>query len=211
MTYVGISSKNVLRNQKLLNAMFTPLRILYANVDDLVAAADFKVSKAAHVSGGDRGLIKVDFTSKHEPVENFQVSGGWMILDSNRSWALREYRVDANQGAVTVHGVVDYEGEIKGYPLARHRQVELIDPATKTVNMTYDYDYSNVGPGDLEPRDCRLTAFGFPEPGIAKSRWLMVKLLAINGVLVGGLVLLSVYYRKRSSSRVQASPNSTPR
>lgn len=168
ITYLGMNSKPVTELVERLNDMHIGLMLWLCPIEALVASAGFELTDVVPVTNDAEALVEIQFGAKYAHAPNFRIDGGRIVFDPVHSWALREWDSSENDGALRNRAVVTYDGEISGLPLPRRRTMELLDPETESPYARYVTDFDDVREGAIREDECRLSAFGFPEPGIGQ-------------------------------------------
>jgi len=201
--YVGEDRSAVYRRAESPGYMYYPLMLfLSATIDKIAKSPDFRLLKAAPLKMAGRDLIKVEFESQYRVQRGVVLDGGWATLDPNHFWSVQEFELSLNDGQQKVHGVTEYGEPVSGFPSPRGGSLTLAN--TKDGDATeYQFQYRDFGIGSVPSEACRRTAYGFPEPGLAKSnstRWFV----AGNLVAIPGLIGLSLLFRKRARAQSEA-------
>lgn len=169
-----------------------------------------RIKEAIYVNGKEDGLIRIDF--EHDVQEDKalhpfgQPLDGWMILDANHYWYVREYNLlldgQAEKGRMTMRWIANYECEIgpNGIPIPRKLSSRSMPPTAPEGEWWTEKirEYTLTVHNGLPESEFTLPAFGLPEPYGATANkgkplwWLWSALAAI----LFGLMALYFYKRK---------------
>ena len=160
----------------------------------IMAQPTFKIRDIQMLADAKKGQVRMHFDCNAH--DRYDVLGGWVSLDPACSWAVCEFdlKMRFQYGPGVIHGWNEHAGTLGGFPVPVRHVMELRDPGG-LVRCTISFDgYST---GDVRESDCRLSAFGLPEPGttaIASNRsfWLTVSTVCL-------LILLAVFFRRRAA------------
>jgi hypothetical protein len=197
--YVGKNPRPVYKKIGSPGFLDYATKLIYVDFDDVVESKATKVQDVTR-SDGEGNLVRVAFTANAKIAEDNHIDGGWVNLDPNRNWSVREFEISANQVAVFVHGTMEYGGELLGYPVPKRRQMEVLEPTDRSVLLHYTFEYDDVDRGNVSDSECRLSAYGFPEPGFGKKPWIDYWMVGGSLVIVAGLFITARYLRSKARS-----------
>lgn len=195
---------------------------IHERLPDLVKDPDFKVNNVGSLSRGGAEWVRVDFTSRpkllqpHE-INNKQIRagwnplrGGWVLLDPQRYWIIREYdvQVEWQDGSTSTWATsYAYKDGRDGFPILSRvvLREKGRDVKGSPVENEHSYEYDLVEQEDLPEKEFTLSAFGLPEPvGVTWSKptpwylWL--------GLAGGVCLVLGVGFRWLKKRAARAAP-----
>jgi hypothetical protein len=185
-------------------------RIYNVALADFLADAAFVLKEANFVGGGAKGLARISFTHREVPSKKLQPRDGWMLLDSDAYWCVREYELKISGPGYTGQekATNQYELDQNGFPLpTRHVLVESsssqTDPKFELVREIKLAPHNGLSEADFS-----LTAFGLPEPagigviqvsGSRRHIWLAASALICLVLVVVSLRAKRYYAQKRAA------------
>lgn len=172
----------------------------YADANLLVQSERFSVKKMTRSS--DRRLVSIVFSSDYELPNAEILNDGTFVVDMGLSAAVTEFSVHTktSSGENWQHDGENAFANQDGipHPKSASRNSGLIGSELKLISL---YEYTDVRTADPDEADCRLSAFGFPEPGFArreaKSDW---RMLVVLGNIAVGIVAFIVWRRSRQKA-----------
>ncbi len=175
------------------------MHVGFADADHLVQSDKFSIRKMTR--SDDRRFVAIVFSSDYElPNGSGEiVKDGTFTLDMNLFAAVTEYSIHTkakNGRDWCYEGKMNYVN-YNGIPHPKSSSTKSgfsgIDP-----HIIASSEFTNVRSADLNEADCRLSAFGFPEPGFfnqsSKGRW---RMLLVVGNIAAGLVGFAIWRRSR--------------
>jgi hypothetical protein len=161
----GVTVDTPAPNDRVLRAVCHHLTIFNRFIPDLVKQQEFHLGNIAVESHGGEGLVKVEFDYRPKDTQNNPIRSGWMLLDPEHYWTLREYKVraewpDANG---TIAANVACTIDDTGFPILKRYNRHHIATSSK-VDHEYLYDYDLAAEKRVPEHEFTLSAFGLPEP-----------------------------------------------
>ena len=144
---------------KLLRYLGAPFCLEGATMSGFLSAKNFSIGSVSRVREGTRELLKAEF--ELAPLRKGAMSReGWFTVSPGEAWVLHEYECD--QGDISVHGSIEYEGMQGGVPVPR-RFIHTVSKQGQLLN-SQTYDFEKLEFADVPDRDFTLSAFGLAEP-----------------------------------------------
>lgn len=187
------------------------LRVSEEWLTNIIAKSGFRIHKISIPNQAENQLVRIAFECPLKDRFNTTFSG-WMLLDSEHYWMIREYEYrisyqpnpDGTDVLTTRKFTYDYDR--RGFPIAvKHvDRDKFIDVVTKAVKRTKETvrEVKLIEEKDPAEREFTLSAFGLPEPlGVhvagSANRWYLWVSLAGVFVLAFGIFFIWLAHRAR--------------
>ena len=178
----------------------------------IVQSPDFQLVSVNEQEGGE-GLIRVKFTYTPTNSVSNVIGDGFVVLDPNKYWLIREAKTEGTWGAGEKGEIViknDFDMSLGDVPLLKQHREDWIgtDESVEKVHHVRELRVERWSRSKDDETEYTLSAFGIPEPrrfDEPQDRgWFSRLLLIVNGV-VGALGLLwYLLYRARTKANGQA-------
>ena len=144
-------------------------------LEKLIDRPNFRATKTERVTIDGVGMVRIDFESPY-PVEKRKepgfspIQGGYLILDPEHYWCLKEYTVRTNDSSSrrTYWRSFDYTDGRDHFPLVRASKAKTIgyhpDGTDWFVTEHSESDEYRQTDGESDDGEFTLSAFGLPEP-----------------------------------------------
>jgi len=170
-------------------------RMLYTRpIDSLLRDQLLKISAATDADG----LVRLTFLVDDARGDGPRVISGTATLDPSLNWVIRECElvVAFADGNAIIRASTQFNSLVFEKAFPSHHVCEVLDEISKKVLLRQDFEFSEVKPGDVAESECRLSAFGLPEPTNLErsSGSRLAFILIINGSI---LLILAVVLKKR--------------
>ena len=189
------------------------------SLPSLVRQPTFKITQASQVPRGGRALVRVDFDCPQPlSVRPFSpVQGGWIILDPERYWCLRECEVRCRWASPrggtttgTMKVIFEFQDEVNPFPILKRSVRTLKMDAKEDRDAEETFEFELREPNDLpSDEEFTLTAYGLPEPvGMptpGRSRAYLWFALAGAAALALGILFAWAVRRRRAATTVPSS------
>ena len=171
----------------------------------MIESPDFALRSVENVESEGRVLVRVEFVYLPDEALRTPVRGGFVILDPERYWLIREARTEADWGEGSIgeiHIDNEFDTSLEALPLLAHHQMHWIattdegEPVHNVSEMWFDRWKRSSG----EENDYRLSAFGLPEPQPPRRRTRRWIWFAVHAV-VGGFLMLWYGVRRLGTGR----------
>lgn len=200
-----LSDKQSKLQEKLLHKVCDCLKLESLWLPTLIHDPDFKITaiKTQEIAG--RPVIRFDFDypkpDKDFPnIGGLRVKGGWMVLDPEHDWIMREYMVHTGRPEKNYirHTFQIREGTDR-HPIITHQTEQSVKIVNKGEKPSFETEeeWQAVERSDVPLEEFTLSAFGLPEPPrtqVGRSRWYL-------WIALGGIVCLGVSALIRWASR----------
>ena len=172
----------------------------------MIESPDFVLQSVEKVEFEGEALVRVQFAYLPEEPLLARVRGGFVILDPERYWLIREARTGGDWGEGSIGEIViknEFDTSLDALPLPAHRQTHWIgtteegEPVHNVIEMWFDSWKRSSG----DESDYRLSAFGLPEPQPPKRwprRWMWI---AVQAAFAGYLALWCVVRKLRKDRK----------
>lgn len=137
---------------------------------DLIGDADFKITSVRPQIVGGLELVRVDFDYPKR-ADNYprpgalRITGGWMLLDAQHDWILREYEVfHMTRERSLIHRRFEFKEGSDRHLLATHSKTNIKGKEKESFDIISEADIQTEERPDLPSREFTLSAFGLPEP-----------------------------------------------
>ena len=180
---------------------------------DLLHDADFKVKSVRPVSAEGLDLVKVEFDYRKRPGNYpvrgaLQITGGWMLLDPQHDWIMREYEVyHFSPENSLIHRQFRFKAGTDGHLLLTQVKTRIRGKeGGATFDNSWETEVETLERADMPVTEFTLSAFGLPEPrGVTWERgssrwWLWFTVAAGVLLVVGGYLSHRVQQRKKMLS-----------
>jgi hypothetical protein len=139
----------------------------------LLADPSFSIKHVSRASRDGRELIKVIFELSRNVSKTPDIlTGGWLLVDPNYCWVLREsqlqyeYRTKTKvTGRGTATALLEYQEGADSFPIVRRVVQKVTFPPSSgeigETRISYDFDLTEA---EVPEREFTLSAFGFSEP-----------------------------------------------
>jgi hypothetical protein len=178
-------------NGQLCEAAFS---LADVRVRELLDSRNFKVSDVSWVESGGRKLVRLSF----ERTAAAGFTSGWMLVDPQEGWALREYEITSDKERLSGHGVVEYHGSRDGVPLLRRATLDWTHKGKPAES--HELTVEELLTEDVPEEAFTLAAFGITAAGEGQGATArrVFSLIVVVALLV---VLFLVLYRQWRSGK----------
>jgi hypothetical protein len=191
------------------------LSVCQVPLPDIVKSPTFTLRGVSLVERGDEELVRVEYEYQQPRMANGKIDGnrpgggGWVLLDPQRHWIVREFDVaavwrdgkdgPASKGRVT--GIYQTVDAPQGFPIvkryAEHRMASETGEPPFIADIEEVQDYGLHYDANVPPSEFTVSAFGLPEPSSdARPRtpfWLGI--LGVACIVIAVLLLLRKKWR----------------
>jgi len=141
---------------------FSPYSLGDSSVRDLLKSPAFAIKDASRVACAGRECVKITF----ERTASRGFVSGWMIVDPQAGWVLREREVTSQDPPFTARTTVEYEGQQDGIPLLRGARLAFEYGGVATEIHELKVDKLTVE--DVPDEEFTLAAFGISDAGATR-------------------------------------------
>lgn len=177
------------------------LRLQNLWLPTLIQDPDFKITAIQIQEIDGRAAVRFDFdypkAEKDYPGDGgFQIKGGWMVLDPEHDWTLREYIVFSQN--YTHHGTLLIREGTDRHPIITRSTYKIVDKGGELLD-TFDSDWQTVEQSDVPLEEFTLSAFQLPEPpGTKKEGSRLYLWIALAGIVCLGVASLIRWQIRRT-------------
>lgn len=200
VAYLSVSDREVLDDSLLQTVLFSSLKMGMVYVDWLVKEPGFRLDSISKYDE-DPELVQVTFRTTAFVRSDYRPQSGTVVLDPRHKWVVNKYdmTVQFPDGPGRIVGTVEYPTD-RPHPLPLRHVTDVVDYSSNSnkVLARRAYTFSRPQDGSLQDEECRLSAFGLPEPQLESrpSYWLTAGYVALGVVFI----LLAIYIRQRRST-----------
>jgi hypothetical protein len=135
----------------------------------MIESPDFVLQSVETVESEGEPLVRVEFDYVPDDPFLTRVRGGFVLLDPNRYWLIREVRTKGDWGGGSVGEIIiyqEFDSSLDELPLPTHRQEHWIGITEEGESAHHVAETWCEGwkRSSEDEADFRLTAFGLPEP-----------------------------------------------
>jgi hypothetical protein len=168
----------------------------------LIQDPDFKITAIQTQEIDGHAAVRFDFdypkADKDYPGNGgFRIKGGWMVLDPEHDWILREY-IGHSGSDYTHHKTFLIREGADRHPIVTHSTNQIVGKGEELLE-TNESEWQTVEQSDVPLEEFTLSAFGLPEPPgtqVGKSRlhlW-----IALSGMVCLGIAALIRWQLRRT-------------
>lgn len=167
---------------------------------------DFKITGVKPQETDACTLVRFDFEypkpdNKDYPFRGgMRIKGGWMILDPEHDWILREYRIhDGLPEKFFDHVTFQVREGTDRHPIVTHQKWEMVSIKNGGYENIGGSEWQQIEKWDVPLEEFTLSAFGLPEPpgmNVQESRlhlW-----IALGGISCIGIAALIRWQARRA-------------
>jgi len=168
-----------------------PFSLADIRVRELLESRNFRVSGVSWVDAGGTKLLRMQF-QRSAPAG---FTSGWILVDPQQAWVLREYETTSASQSTGGHGVLEYRGSGDGIPLLRRATLDWTQKGKATES--HELRVETIAWEEVPEEAFTLSAFGITAPvqGQAPTARRMFSLIVVVALLA--LLFLVLYRRWR--------------
>jgi len=174
----------------------TPLVVYNIWLPELVQMQQFILKSVSMGVGESAELVKVEYDYRPPELGNHPACGGWVLLDPNHDWVLREFEVAAEwaDGKGTLSAKYDYDFDSFKHPIiTRYSRRQLASASGKQpfeTEILDDVHFDFTWRDDVPDSEFKLSAFDLSEPGGQSGRlWIIgINVVAIAFIILGFII-----------------------
>ena len=174
----NFSDKRIKFQESQLKDLCLCLRLQNLWLPKLIQDPDFKITAIQTQEIDAHTAVRFDFdypkAEKDYPGDGgFQIKGGWMVLDPEYDWILREY-IGFSQDYThprqnyTLHRTLLIREGTNRHPIVTHATSKIVDKGGELLD-TFDSEWQTVEQSDVPLEEFTLSAFQLPEPPGTKT------------------------------------------
>jgi hypothetical protein len=180
------------------------LTLLNLWLPTLIQDPDFNISEIRPQESDGRQVIRIDFAypkaDKDYPVKGaLKIKGGWMVLDPEHDWILREYLLHTGQPQkYYIHRVFQIREGSYHHPIITKTTSRTVDKGESPWQSVSEAQFETVEQSDVPFEEFTLTAFGLPEPPGIEWKKPFPWYLVVGGV---GIACLGIFFFLRGRAK----------
>jgi hypothetical protein len=180
--------------EKQLQTICDCLKLWNLWLPSLINDPDFNIIaiKPQEIEG--KPVVRFDFDypkpDSDYPVKGaMPLKGGWMTLDPEHDWILREYMVHAGQPEkYFIRKTFQIREGADRHPIITHVTVQIVGKGENAFESFTEVEWQTVEQSDVPLAEFTLSAFGLPEPpGIQVESSRLYLWIALGGIVCLGI------------------------
>lgn len=197
----NFSDKRIKFKESQLKDVCPCLRLENLWLPKLIQDPDFKITAIQTQEIDAHAAVRFDFdypkAGKDYPGDGgFQIKGGWMVLDPEHDWILREY-IGFSQN-YTHHRTLLFREGTDRHPTVTHSTYKIVDKGGELLD-TVDSEWQTVEQSDVPLEEFTLSAFQLPEPPGTKTEGSRLYLwITLGGIVCLGAAVLIRWQLRRT-------------
>jgi hypothetical protein len=194
----SFSDEQRMHQEKQLQTICDCLKLWNLWLPTLIQDPDFKVTAIKNQEIDGSPVVRFEFSypkpDKDYPVQGaIRLKGGWMVLDPEHDWILREYLVHTGQPEkYFIHKTFRIREGSRHHPIITHVTVHTVGKDEPSFERIIEGEWQTVEQSDVPLEEFTLSAFGLPEPpGIQVKRSRLYLWIALAGIVclsIGALI-----------------------
>jgi hypothetical protein len=172
----------------------------------LIHDQDFRITAIKPQEIDGHLVVRFDFDypkpAKDYPVKGtLRVKGGWMVLDPEHDWILREYLVHFGQPEkYFIHETYHIREGTDRHPIITDLTYQVVGKGEKPFESIMKMQLQTEERSDVPLEEFTLSAFGLPEPpGINVERSRLYLWIALGGIACLGIAALIRWLSQRAA------------
>lgn len=195
------SDKQSKFQEKILGYANACLRLVPLPLPTITNNPDFKITRITSQEIDGRSLPRFDFEYHRDyPSVGRWIKGGWMVLDPEHDWILREYLVHQGQPEKSFyHYAFQVREGTDRHPIITRETWQVLSKGEKPYESIGETEWQVVEQSEVPLEEFTLSAFGLPEPpGIKVEQSRLHLWIALGGILCIAIAAIIRWQTRRA-------------